>query len=152
MKLPSLAGLRGLKQNAGRRLRAALVPELRDLAGELSGLVVVLKATREDQGDLRAEVSDLRAQLDRWKATADSLENSDNRLEMLEAEVCEHEQRLDDYENRLDSLEEYDLDTITATVEEVEDLPNEWSDLARRVQDLEELRGKLRRQLSELLA
>jgi len=33
VKLPGLRKLRDLKQNAGRRLRAALVPELRELPG-----------------------------------------------------------------------------------------------------------------------
>ena len=149
-KLPGLSGLANLKQKAGSRLRAALVPELRDLADDLETLSIALEGTQslvKEQRDKLTEtvgvMGSLFARLDRWKATADSLENSENRLEVLETELADHATRIDDAEGRLDDLEGYDLDTISATVEELEELPSEWIDLSRRVQRLEDLRGAL---------
>ena len=148
-KLPGLRELRGLKQNAGRRLRAALVPELRDLADEAHEHYVAWVGTQMLVNEVRDELHEVVGQLDRWKATADSLENRENRLEVLETELAEQTNRVDDAEGRLDDIEGYDLDTMQSTLEEVEELPNEWMDLARRVQRLEEIRSKLRELLTD---
>lgn len=147
MKLPGLRKLRDLKQNAGRRLRAALVPELR----ELPGLVTVLSATREDLERLGQRLDDARATLSnglsdaetRIRIVEDQAYELDRRVERIEErgsdgtnDLDELDRRVDELDNRLDQLEGFEL-------EDMSDLPERVAQLAETVQRLDEIRGAL---------
>jgi len=107
VKLPGLGDLRRLKQTAGSRLRAALVPELR----ELPGLVTVLSATREDLARLGQSLADARETLHQDLSDAEGkiqhLEDLhyelDRRVERIEERESD---RADDLDSRVTSLEE----------------------------------------------
>jgi len=139
VKLPGLGDLRRLKQTAGSRLRAALVPELR----ELPGLVTVLSATREDMQKLGQRLRDLSEAEGRILHLDDQVYDLDRRVERIEErgsdgtnDLDELDRRVDELDNRLDQLEGFEL-------EDMSDLPERVAELAETVQRLDEIRGTL---------
>ena len=135
MKLPGLSGLRRLKQTAGSRLRAALVPELR----ELPGLVTVLSATREDMQKLGQRLRDLSEAEGRILHLDDQVYELDRRVERIEERVSDGTNdlvELSELVSRVDALEGLEL-------EDMSDLPERVAALAETVQRLDEIRGAL---------
>jgi chromosome segregation ATPase len=140
VRLPGLGGLRRLKQlkqRAGRRLRAALVPEL-------DGLTTVLSATREDLERLRQSIEDARATLHQ------DLSDAEGKIQHLEDLHYELDRRVERIEERRDDLD--DLRQLASRVddleglelEDVSELPDRVSELSDRLEAFEDLRAGLR--------